>query len=338
MDGMRRRNQKVYGKLRDFDEELAGDELLPSRGAGRGSRGGRASRAPAPKFSLQDIKEQNPKLYKELVDDLLQEYDSVDEIPDQVPVDHISSPDLRRKVADCMKAIESNKALDSIAPNRLNAMLKSIGKKQPADGEEMITPEDALELIEKAKKKLIDLKGDELRALKKIAMNDPNYEFEEVSLTPDENRKLDKALNAADIDLEELKRDFPELYKELKRDIADVIAATGKVPKSIKASALSPELALKLAESGLVNLTPEAEELLEQKAEEEMQQAHHKQQKLQDQLDGAVDALERQQTEMDGMRRRNQKVYGKLRDFDEELAGDELFGMKIPSPPPYLPF
>ena len=41
-----------------------------------------------------------------------------------------------------------------------------------------------------------------------------------------------KALDLAEIDVEELKREHPELYKELKRDIADIIAATGRVPKS----------------------------------------------------------------------------------------------------------
>ena len=50
-----------------------------------------------------------------------------------------------------------------------------------------------------------------------------------------------KALDLAEIDVEELKREHPELYKELKRDIADIIAATGRVPESVKASEISPE-------------------------------------------------------------------------------------------------
>ena len=58
--------------------------------------------------------------------------------------------------------------------------------------------------------------------------------FEDVSLDNQENRKLNKALDLAEIDVEELKREHPELYKELKRDIADIIAATGRVPKSLK--------------------------------------------------------------------------------------------------------
>ena len=91
-------------------------------------------------------------------------------------------------------------------------------------------------MIDKYKNKLINLKDNELRALKKIAMNDPNYEMEDVALDNQENRKLMKAMKqkAAEIDIEELKREHPELYNELKRDIADIIAATGRVPESVK--------------------------------------------------------------------------------------------------------
>ena len=90
-------------------------------------------------------------------------------------------------------------------------------------------------MIDKYKNKLINLKDNELRALKKIAMNDPNYEMEDVALDNQENRKLMKAMKQlAEIDVEELKRDHPELYKELKRDIADIIATTGRVPKTLK--------------------------------------------------------------------------------------------------------
>ena len=320
MDDIRRKNQKVYKKLKEFDDQedmYEGDQLLPSRGRGAAGRGGRRRAAPAPKVNLNDIKETNPQLYREIIDDVLQEYDSVDEIPEQLPLNTLS-PSLQKKVADYIKAVESNKELDNISPARVNAMLKHLGKPTPADGDEIITPEEALELIDKAKKKLIDLKGDELRALRGIAMNSPDYEFEEVSLDPQENKKLDRALDLAEVDVEELKRDFPELYKQLKRDLADVIAATGKVPKTIKASALSPELAQKLAENGIIEFDPAVEELLERKAEEEQQNIHKKAAAMREQLDDAVSKIERQQTDMDDIRRKNQKVYKKLKEFDDQ--------------------
>ena len=249
MDDIRKKSQGVYKKLQELDDQevFGGDQQLPGR-SGRGGRHARSRgrREPdVPKIYLPDIKKANPKLYNDIIDDVIQEYGDEDDIPEDLPLSQLSSK-LRQKVADCMKAIEGNKALEGVKKSRVNEMLKHLGKPTPADGEELITPEEATELIDKYKNKLINLKGDELRALKKIAMNDPNYELEDVSLDNQESRKLKKALDAAEIDLEELKREHPELYNELKRDIADIIAATGRVPKSLKASEISPELAQKL--------------------------------------------------------------------------------------------
>ena len=67
-------------------------------------------------------------------------------------------------------------------------MLKHLGKSAPRESEEVLSPEETQELLDKAKKDQIELRVDELKALKKIAMMSPDYEFEEVKLTPQENK------------------------------------------------------------------------------------------------------------------------------------------------------
>jgi hypothetical protein len=111
----------------------------------------------------------------------------------------------------------------------------------------------------------------------------------------------------AEIDIEELKRNYPDLYRELKADIADLIAATGKVPKSIKASALSPELASKLAANGLIELDANTEQILAKKAEEVTQQKLKQAAKMRLQLDDAIDRLDRQQDDINNIKK---KGYG----------------------------
>ena len=113
-----------------------------------------------------------------------------------------------------MKDIDTNKELEGIASNRIGMMLKSLNKASPVVDEEIISLEEAQELFEKARKKLIDLKADELKALKNIAQQSLHYKFEDVSLMPNENKKLDKALDAYEIDLEQLKIDNSELYRD----------------------------------------------------------------------------------------------------------------------------
>ena len=228
------------------------------------------------------------------------------------------TPDLRNRVANTLNAIESNNALNDIAPNRVNNMLKHLGKSAPKDGEEIISPEEAQELLDKAKRGQIELRDDELKALKKIAMQSPDFEFEEVKLTPQENRKLDNDLDLANIDIEELKKDYPELYNELKKDIADIIEATGRVPKSVKASALSPGLASKLAANGLLDLDPNTEDLLSKRAEQEEQQKAKQAAKMRQQLDDAVYRLDRQQDDLDQLRRN--RGYG-----DDDMANQRMF-------------
>ena len=100
----------------------------------------------------------------------------------------------------------TNKELDGVAPTRIGMMLKALNKPNPADGEEIITPEEAQELLEKARKKLIDLKADELKALKNIAQQSPDYKFEDVNLLPNENKKLDRALDGNEINMEQLRK------------------------------------------------------------------------------------------------------------------------------------
>ena len=81
-----------------------------------------------------------------------------------------------------------------------------------------------------------------------------------------------------------------------------------KMPKSMKASDISPLLAQKLFKNGLMQLDPETAELLDKRVEEEQQNAHKKAQALRQQLDDAVNQINRQQTDMDDMRKKNQRV------------------------------
>ena len=245
-----------------------------------------------PSVDLQSIKQHNPQLFKDIVQDVIDDYESVEDIPDHLPIGRLS-PELRNRVANTLSAIESNNALGDIAPARINQMLKHLGKSAPLEGDEIITPEEAQELLEKAKNREIQLKDDELKALKRIAMADPDFEFEEVKLSPQENRQLDNKLDIAEVDIEELKRNYPDLYKELKKDIADVIAATGKVPKSIKASALSAGLASKLAANGVIQLDPTTEDLLAKREEEEAQQKALESIQMRQKVDDAIAKLER---------------------------------------------
>ena len=252
---------------------------------------------------MQDIKEHNPDLYKDIIQEVIDDYESVEDIPEQLPIGSLS-PDLRNRVANTLNAIESNNALSDLPPSSIKNMLKHLGKSAPRDGEETITPDEAQELLDRARRGEIKLKDDELKALKKIAMLSPDFEFDEVKLTPQESRKLDNELDLATVDVDNLKRNHPELYKELKRDIADIIEATGKVPKSVKASALSAELASKLAANGLLDLDPATEDLLAKRAEQEEQEKFKQAAKMRDQLDTAIAKLDRQQDDINQLKRR----------------------------------
>ena len=55
---------------------------------------------------------------------------------------------------------------EGIGSNRIRMMIKALNKASQGVDEEIISPEEAQELIEKAMKKLIDLKADELKAFK----------------------------------------------------------------------------------------------------------------------------------------------------------------------------
>jgi hypothetical protein len=255
---------------------------------GRGAKKGEVG----PMVSLSDIKANNPALFRDIVQDVINDYDSVEDIPDELPLNSLS-PDLRKRVASTLKAIVTNNALADIPDARLDTLLKHLKKSMPAEGEELITPDEAQELLDKAKRGELQLKPEEEKALKKIAMMAAggDFEFEEIKLTPTECKRLDKALDLVNIDIEELKRDYPELYKELKKDIADLIAATGKVPKSIKASEVSPSLLRKLAAKGLIELDEATEELLQKKEEQDNIKAIQHAAKLRDELDSAVDGL-----------------------------------------------
>ena len=79
-------------------------------------------------------------------------------------------------------------------------------------------------------------------------------------------------MDLANIDIEEFKKDYPELYNELKKDIADIVETTGRVLKSVKASSLSPSLVSQLTKNGLLDLNPNTEDLLSKRAEQEEQQ------------------------------------------------------------------
>ena len=200
------------------------------------------------------------------------------------PIDNVYNWKRRHQISN------QNELRYSIASNRIGMMLKALNKASPGVDEEIISPEEAQELIEKARKKLIDLKADELKALKNIAQQSPHYKFEDVSLMPNENKKLDRALDANEIDLEQLKIDNPELYRDIKNSLPAWMQHPDKMPKSIKGSDLSPMLAQKLLKNGLLQLDPDIAELLDRRIEEE-QQAYIRKDKHREQLDDAVSQL-----------------------------------------------
>ena len=345
MDDMRKKNQRVYKKIKDMDadfeeEDVYGDQRIPGAAGSqpRNAAGVRSDRfrqkqgyIDDPIINLQDLKRNDRELYKDVLDDIEGNYDSPDQIPNEIPMMQISSADLRKKVANLLKAIDTNKELDGVAPTRIGMMLKALNKPNPADGEEIITPEEAQELLEKARKKLIDLKADELKALKNIAQQSPDYKFEDVNLLPNENKKLDRALDGNEINMEQLRQDYPELYKEIKNSLPAWMQHPDKMPKSMKASDISPLLAQKLFKNGLMQLDPETAELLDKRVEEEQQNAHKKAQALRQQLDDAVNQINRQQTDMDDMRKKNQRVYKKIKDMDADFEEEDVYGdQRIP--------
>jgi len=76
------------------------------------------------------------------------------------------------------------------------------------------------------------------------------------------------------------------------------------VPKSVKASALSADLASKLAANGLLDLDPATEDLLAKRAEQEEQEKYKQAAKMRDQLETAIAKLDRQQDDINQLKRR----------------------------------
>ena len=74
-----------------------------------------------------------------------------------------------------------------------------------------------------------------------------------------------------------------------------------------------------------MQLDPETAELLDKRVEEEQQNAHKKAQALRQQLDDAVNQINRQQTDMDDMRKKNQRVYKKIKDMDADFEEEDVY-------------
>ena len=55
-------------------------------------------------------------------------------------------------------------------------------------------------------------------------------------MLPNENKKLDRALDGNEINMEQLRQDYPELYKEIKNSLPAWMQHPDKMPKSMKAS------------------------------------------------------------------------------------------------------
>ena len=88
-DDMKKKSQGVYRKLQELDDQeiFEGDQLLPGRVGGRGGRVGRGRKGDSYslKSTSQMLRRLMPKLYNDIIDDVVQEYGDEDDIPEANP-------------------------------------------------------------------------------------------------------------------------------------------------------------------------------------------------------------------------------------------------------------
>ena len=100
------------------DNTYGGDQLIPDvartnlRNAGVKSDkvNDTQGHMERPMVNLQDLKQNSRELYKDVLDDVEGNYDSPDQIPNEIPLMQISSPDLR-KLLICWRLMTLTKRL-----------------------------------------------------------------------------------------------------------------------------------------------------------------------------------------------------------------------------------